>query len=60
MLVQQAMQQSYARQTGALPPAAGAAAAGQPGPNARVKWGVEATDEDFEEVIMEIDEILLR
>ena len=58
MLVQQAMQQSYARQTGALPPAAGAqqqaggGGFGQHGPNARVKWGVEATDEDFEEVIM--------
>ena len=54
MLVQQAMQQSYARQTGALPPAAGAqqqAGAGQHGPNARVKWGVEATDEEFEEVM---------
>ena len=62
MLVQQAMQQSYARQTGALPPAAGAqqqAGVGQHGPNARVKWGVEATDEDFEEVATAFQEIWL-
>ena len=62
MLVQQAMQQSYARQTGVLPPAAGAqqqggaaAAAGQHAPNTRVKWGVEANDDDFEEVIAQED-----
>ena len=57
MLVQQAMQQSYARQTGVLPPAAGAqqqagaGAAGQLAPTTRVKWGVEANDDDFKEVI---------
>jgi hypothetical protein len=49
MIVQQTIQQSYARQTGALPPAAGAQQQ-QQGPNTRVKWGQPASDEAFEEV----------
>ena len=53
VLVQQTMRESYARQSGQLP---GSSRQGQhsqvghPGTNARVTFGQQATDEEFEEV----------
>ena len=55
VLVQQMMRDSYARQTGQVPNGAAArqgqhSQVGHPGTNARVTFGQEATDEEFEEV----------
>lgn len=50
VLVQQAMQQSYARQTGAVPNHGGGGHHPGQGGSTRVKWGQETNDDEFEEV----------